>query len=145
MRLVWLLSKRTVKNYDGTIFISDTLFLQLVHAWELRAFEFCLLQMSQRGEELQSSFLAALLLPVTGDLKEILLLTLNTMSKSPGCSPTVLHQESHGTRLWGAHEKKCVLSTELAGKFKFQQRTLELFTTIMVTMTTILIMILKSR
>ena len=38
MRAAWLLSKRTVKYYDGTIFISATLFLKCIHDWGLRAF-----------------------------------------------------------------------------------------------------------
>lgn len=65
--------------------------------------------MSQRGEELPSALLAALLLTVTGDLKEILLLTLNTMSKSLGYSPTLMHQKSYGARHLGAHKNKYVL------------------------------------
>lgn len=100
--------------------------------------------MSQRGERLQSSFLAALLLPVTGDLKEILLLTLNRRSKSQAALPLCCIKKAMAQGI-GEPMKRSVLSPELAGKFKFQQRTLEWFTAIMVTTTTILITILKSR
>jgi len=51
MRLVWLLSKRTVKNYDGTIFISDTLFYSsfMTGNWGVQNFVCCRCRREERS------------------------------------------------------------------------------------------------
>ena len=78
MRAAWLLSKRTVKYYDGTIFILPHCFYSAFMTGDCGLFEFCLVQMSRCRELLQTPYFPTLLLTIPPSSQPPCLLVSNS-------------------------------------------------------------------